>query len=121
MAFFYKKQRSLDSLNVASLWAFLALSYFKAYTLTFGQSFEASALDSAEVYENVFAVILFDKAKTFAFVEPLNFASSLRHDIAPGCSPDKLVRAHMDGLSETLHLPGKNQEELQAGPRYFLV
>ena len=53
---------------------FLALGYGELYALTFSQSTESLSVDSAKVYEYIWAVFLFDEAKTLGFVEELNGA-----------------------------------------------
>jgi hypothetical protein len=63
----------LADLYFFGLRAFFALTGDIADGLAFGQSFEAGALDCAEVYEEVCAAVSRgDEAKTFAFVEPFN-------------------------------------------------
>lgn len=70
----------LQNNDVFCLWAFLTLSHNELYALTFSQSFEASALDLAEMREHIWTRFLFDKTKTFSFVEPFNFADfCIRH------------------------------------------
>lgn len=70
----------LDSDNILSLWAFLTLGDDELYALAFSQGFETGAGNSAVVSENIGAGLLFDKTKTFGFVEPFNGASScIRH------------------------------------------
>ena len=58
--------------NVFSLGTFLALSNFESYSLVFVQSATTSAVDGAEVNEDVRAVFLLDKAEAFFIVEPFN-------------------------------------------------
>jgi hypothetical protein len=63
----------LADLYFFGLRAFFALTGDIADGLAFSQSFEAGALDCAEVYEEVCAAVSRgDEAKTFAFVEPFN-------------------------------------------------
>jgi hypothetical protein len=53
--------------------AFFALNNIKSYSLAFGQSLETAGLNSAKVDENVPAITLFDKSKTFTFIKPFYF------------------------------------------------
>ena len=57
--------------NVGSLRAFLAVDYVKRNLLTFIESFEALALNCAEVNENVFTLVCGDESVPFALVKPL--------------------------------------------------
>jgi hypothetical protein len=63
--------------NVVGAWTFGALANFKRDFLTFSQSFETTALDGAEMDENVIAAgILGNEAETFRFIKPLNCTCS---------------------------------------------
>jgi hypothetical protein len=61
--------------DVLSLWAFLALRYGKLYLLAFCQSLETAVLDSAVMYEYIWAIALRNESKAFRFVKKLNLAS----------------------------------------------
>ena len=55
----------LELYNVFSLGSTVALNNVELNSLTFVQCFEAVALDSGEVYENVGTAFNFDETKTF--------------------------------------------------------
>ena len=57
---------------VFCLRTFLALSDFHGYLLTFMKSLSARTIDSAEMYEYIFATFLFNKTETLLVVKPLN-------------------------------------------------
>jgi hypothetical protein len=70
----------LDDGYVLSLRAFFALRYGELHFLSFRKRFEAGVVDGAEVYEDVWAVFLLNKTKTFGFIKPFNVASAgVRH------------------------------------------
>ena len=62
----------LDRLNVLCLKALWTLGDIELYSLAFLQAAEAATLNRREMYENVFAVLTADKAKTFSVVKPLH-------------------------------------------------
>ncbi len=62
-----------DFLNVSRLEAFRTLCDVKSNFITFSEGFEAVALDSGEVNENVLATFLLNKTETLSVVEPFNF------------------------------------------------
>lgn len=81
-SFFRQMLVALFRNNVACCRAFRALFDIVADLLSFSQSFEATTLDSAEVYEKVVATIIRrDEAEAFAFVEPFYCACS--HNFLP--------------------------------------
>ena len=55
---------------VLSLWATVALNDVELNALTFVQSFEAFALDCAEVYENIVSAFYLNESETFFCVKP---------------------------------------------------
>ncbi len=55
----------LELYNVFSLGSTVALNNVELYSLTFVQCFEAVALDSGEVNENVGTAFNFDETETF--------------------------------------------------------
>jgi hypothetical protein len=67
---------ALDNGNFFSLWAFRAATQFKLNVLTFVQSSEAviRVKNVFEMNENIWALFLFNKAKTFVCVKPFNGA-----------------------------------------------
>jgi len=67
----------LDRSNVLCLKAFRAFGDIKLYRLAFLQATKTAALDSREMYENVFAILTADKAVAFGVVKP--FHCSLFH------------------------------------------
>ena len=81
---FLRTSELLNSYDILSLRAFLALSYIELYQLTFSQCFETRAYDCTKVCKNVWARCLLNKAETFRFVEPFYGTSScIRHDKYP--------------------------------------
>ncbi len=58
---------------VGCLRTFWAILNFKFDFLAFGEGFETTALNGAEMYEHVFAtIVLTNEPKTFRFVKPLD-------------------------------------------------
>src|SRR5688572_3165361 len=69
--------------DVLGLQALLALHDLEAHLLAFGQRAVARAVDRAEVYEHVRAVVAADEAEAFAVVEPFDGADlPIRHVLA---------------------------------------
>ena len=71
----------LQGNDVLRLGSFLSIGYIELNFLAVGQSFEAIALDRAEVYEYIWAVFTLDKAESFRFVKPFNGSGCLRHSV----------------------------------------
>ena len=69
----------LQGNNVLCLRAFLAISYGEVDFLAFGQSFEATTLNSAVMNKNVCTALTSNEAKAFSFVEELNGTGNCRH------------------------------------------
>ena len=69
------KETRLERDYVFRLRTFLALSYDELNLLAFLQCLETCASDGAVVDKDIRAALLFDKAKAFAIVEPLNSSS----------------------------------------------
>jgi len=67
--------------HILRLWAFLAISDVELNLLTIGQSFEAIALDGAEMNEHIGAIFTLDKAESLGFVKPFNSTFCLRHNV----------------------------------------
>ena len=61
-----------DRFHCIGLQAFLALHDGKADLLTFLETFEALALDGAEMYEYIFPILAADKAEALRIVEPFD-------------------------------------------------
>ena len=79
--FFIFDLATLDWSYVFSLGTFLAISDVELNLLAISQSFEAVALNRAEMYEHIGAIFTLDKAKSFGFVEPLYCTICLRHTV----------------------------------------
>lgn len=78
----------LDNRYFFSLRAFRAAAQFELYVLAFVQRFVviAGGQDVSEMYENIGALFLFDKAKAFVCVKPFNDTGchcSSRHEKSP--------------------------------------
>jgi hypothetical protein len=72
------------SLYFVCLHAFLALHSDEGYFLAFFEAFEAVALNSAEMDEQIRTALWSDKTKTFLVVKPLDgTALTLRHFLIP--------------------------------------
>jgi hypothetical protein len=61
--------------------AFWAASYIELYRLAFLKAAETVRLDCREMYENVFAILAADEAKSLCVVKPLH--CSLFHCVVP--------------------------------------
>jgi hypothetical protein len=72
---------TLDGDYILCLRAFLAIRDVEFNLLTIGQSFEAIALNRAEVNEYIGAIFTLDKTKSLRFVKPFNSTSCLRHNV----------------------------------------
>jgi hypothetical protein len=64
----------LDDLDVFGFGALGGLFDFKRHSLTFFQGPESVPLNGAEMDEEVFSIILLDKAITFFLIEPLHLS-----------------------------------------------
>ncbi len=71
----------LESYNILSAGAFLALLDGKFYTLTFIKGFEAFCNNRIEVNKNVSTRIALDKAVAFTAIEPFYSTLFSRHDL----------------------------------------
>jgi len=70
LALLIKQGIRLDGYDILGLRTFLALSKRKLNLLAFGKRFETGASNRAKMSEYIGAGLLFDKTKTFCFVEP---------------------------------------------------
>jgi hypothetical protein len=61
-----------EGFHVRSLQAFGTFDHVELYLCALGKRAEATRLDRAEMYENVFPFRSRDEAKTFCIVEPLD-------------------------------------------------
>ena len=79
---------TLQWLNVYRRRSFFALLDVKANSLTLVKRLEAFALNGAEMYKDIPALIIFDKAKPFLLVEPfyLTFCQSFAPPFPKLCS-----------------------------------
>ena len=96
-----------DLFSLRSLWA---LGYLKLDFLALLEGFEAIALDSAIVNENVRRAWLLDKTITLRVVKPLDLTGYSRHTTNPPNDSVKQTRSHW-GLSHLLVNacePGRN-------------
>jgi hypothetical protein len=73
--------RKLQLSHLSSLRAFGAATLDEADPIAFAQGLETASLDSGEVHEQITSAVSFNKAKTFAVVEPLD--STFRHSCTP--------------------------------------
>jgi hypothetical protein len=64
--------RLFDESYFVRLRTTLSVEKLKLYCCAFGKSFKSFSFNRRVVNENVFAAFLFDEAKTFAVVKPLN-------------------------------------------------
>ena len=58
---------------VSCLQALRPLGHFERYFIAFSEGFETVAGDGGEMHEYVFAILLLEKTKTLAVIEPFYF------------------------------------------------
>jgi hypothetical protein len=73
--------QDLEWYYVLCLRAFLAIRHVEFNLLAIGQSFEAFALDRAEMHEHIGTIFTLDKPESFRLVKPFNSTCCLRHNV----------------------------------------
>jgi hypothetical protein len=92
---------------VFCLRAFLAIRYVEFNLLAVGQSFEAIALDGAEMNEYIRAIFSLDKAESLGFVKPFNSTCCLRHNVYLYC-----LRRHVQAPFHLIIIYGLRTDDL---------